>query len=140
MLPTPLRLAAICERPDEVSAGEVRALASWVLHALDARARSTDPDTSHEAAERASLKLNRNREAVMAVLRDHGPLTDPALISAYQRLAGVGHVPDQSESGIRSRRADLVRMGLARKLGKTSDSRHTVWALNAASPANPVQR
>ena len=128
MLPTPLRLATICERPDEVSAGEVRALASWVLHALDARARSTDPDTSHEAA-RSIGEMTGKRQAVLDIIRAIGRGTDEDIIDAYHSSTA----PQQSASGIRTRRAELTLMGLVVDTGerkvRSSGRGSIVWGI-----------
>lgn len=76
-----------------------------------ARARHTDPDTSHAAA--ASVKgLTENQRAVKAVLRLLGrPVLDEDLVREYQaRFKGM-RLPQQSASGIRSRRKELGDAG-----------------------------
>ena len=74
-----------------------------------AHARNTDPETSHEAA--ASVKpLWSARGAVLRMFVLFGPMCDKKLIERY----GHGQdllTPRQSDSGIRSRRAELVRSG-----------------------------
>jgi uncharacterized protein involved in exopolysaccharide biosynthesis len=76
------------------------------------RARNTDPGTSHAAA--ASVQdVTRNQEAVLEVLRHHGPQTDEEIVRSYQHpdhptLQGM--LPQQSESGIRTRRRELADM------------------------------
>ena len=73
-----------------------------------ARARRTDPETSHEAA--ASIEgLTARRQAVLEVLRRYGPLTDEELVGIYEEKRVL---PPQSPSGIRTRRNELVRAGL----------------------------
>jgi len=91
------------------------------------RARNTDPQTSHDAAE--SVKnVTATQAAVLKIL--NRPRTDPQLIEAYRKLKKV---PLASESGIRSRRAELVDKGLVEDTGKratTSFGRQaTVWGL-----------
>lgn len=74
------------------------------------RARTTDPETSHEAA--ASV---RNRTAtqdeILRVLSEEGPSTD-------ERIAGWYESPPASPSGIRTRRAELVAQGKVVNTGK----------------------
>lgn len=69
------------------------------------KARRTDPLTSHEAAE--SVKdITKTQQFILKALRK--PLTDVALVSVYRSYK---HAPQASESGIRSRRAELVQAG-----------------------------
>lgn len=70
-----------------------------------AHARKTDPTTSHAAA--ASVKdITTTQEFILMAL--HKPLTDVALVSAYRAYKSA---PPASESGIRSRRSELVALG-----------------------------
>lgn len=78
-------------------------------------ARTTDPQTSHDAA--ASVNQTENQRAVYRVLRAHGPATDVELVKAYRAALVRGEVPKQSDSGIRSRRSELVE-----KLGVVCDT------------------
>lgn len=72
-----------------------------------ARARWSDPPTSHTAA--ASVKnLRRSQQAILNLLRKYGPATHVELINLAKR-EGLR----MSESGIRSRCAELVRAGEA---------------------------
>lgn len=104
------------------------------------RARSTDPDTSHQAA--ASLgsdRVRRSQAEVLDVLDRHGPCTDTALVSFYDAdfATGVRCGPDllapQSPSGIRTRRRELTEMGRVRDTGQRvrldSGRMATVWAV-----------
>ena len=80
-----------------------------------ARARTTDPYTSHLAA--ASLGEDKLRESQAAVLRfikrcGSAGCDDGKLVTSYNGL-----VP-QSPSGLRTRRAELVRRGLVRDSGR----------------------
>ena len=56
------------------------------------------------------------QSAILAILRRYGPLTDPAILALYRRgqLESSKTYPIQSESGLRTRRAELVRLGLVR--------------------------
>ena len=69
-----------------------------------ARARNTDPITSHLAAKSVNVlkALRRAR-------------TDVELVEAYNNLKTA---PRASDSGIRSRRAELVRRGMVIDTGK----------------------
>lgn len=90
-------------------------------------ARSTDPSTSHEAA--ASVKnLSRTQSGILGILRV--PCTDEQLIARYQMMfANMPELfPRASDSGIRSRRAELFKLGLVEPVGyaKTKSNRKTI--------------
>ena len=95
-----------------------------------ARARTSDPDTSHAAA--ASLTpetLRLSQSAVLSVLTEYpGGLTDQGLALVYGSRR-----PAQSESGLRTRRAELVRGGLVVDTGRrerlASGRMAVVWAV-----------
>lgn len=79
----------------------------------EAHARRTDPPTSHAAA-RSISDLTRKQLAVHALLRRDGPMTDVQLVRSYQEcvakkieINGV-LLPEQSDSGIRTRRSELA--------------------------------
>lgn len=76
--------------------------------------RSDDPETSHAAAARAAVGASKAaRPVVLALVREHGPLTHDELICQYHRLLIIEpHTPRASESGIRTRLKELVRAGL----------------------------
>jgi hypothetical protein len=74
-----------------------------------AHARNTDPATSHAAAR--SVTLTPGRELVLSALRTFGPMTDEQLVPI---LAGK-----LSPSGTRTRRSELVSLGLVRATSKT---------------------
>jgi hypothetical protein len=77
-----------------------------------ARARNTDPKTSHDAA--ASVdQITKTQEYVLKCLRR--PRHDVELVAAYNNLRTA---PRASESGIRSRRAELVDRGLVIDTGR----------------------
>jgi len=94
--------------------------------------RSTDPETSHEAAASIAAERGGSRSAVLAVLALIGPCTDTALIQAYLDLAALGELPQQSASGIRTRRKELVVAGRVADTGERValiSGRHSiVWA------------
>jgi hypothetical protein len=70
------------------------------------RARNTDPITSVLAAESVS-EITATQEYVLRCLKK--PRNDIALVEAYRAYKNA---PRASESGIRSRRAELVEAGL----------------------------
>ena len=71
-------------------------------------ARTLDPSTSHEAA--ASVEnLTETKRAILALLQT--AMTDHELVRRYQATAHAGFIPMASDSGIRSRRAELVGEG-----------------------------
>jgi hypothetical protein len=77
-----------------------------------AKARKTDPKTSHDAAD--SVKdITKTQEYVLKALKK--PRNDSQLIEAYRSLKTA---PRASESGIRSRRSELVGAGLVIDSGK----------------------
>lgn len=79
------------------------------------RARLTDPRESHEAA--ASVTgLTEKQNAVLDCLTGHR-LTDHDLASRYESLRVDRGWPQQSESGLRTRRSELVARGLIEKAG-----------------------
>lgn len=96
-----------------------------------ARARRTDPGTSHEAA--ASVRrITETHSRLLALLAEQGPMTDEEISAAW---AGSG-LPPASPSGLRSRRAELVDRGLIVDSGSTrttaSGRRTIVWIAAAA--------
>jgi hypothetical protein len=94
------------------------------------QARATDPTTSHEAA--ASVKnLSRTQSGILGILRQ--PCTDELLIARYQNMVRLMPelFPRASDSGIRSRRAELFKLGLVEPVGysKTKSNRKTIiWS------------
>lgn len=80
----------------------------------EARARHSDPDTSHEAA--ASVRnIRESQQHILELLRRYGPLTDERL-GFRHRAVFVGKF--MSPSGIRTRRAELVAKGLVEWTGR----------------------
>lgn len=97
-----------------------------------AYARRTDPETSHEAAQSIrSDKLRRSQEAVLALFRAQGAMTDVELVEFYAKRAEFGRVVPQSDSGIRTRRSELVTAGKVIDSGERvklpSGRRAIVW-------------
>jgi hypothetical protein len=92
-----------------------------------ANARKTDPQTSHDAA-RSVGDVTMTQEYVLKALQK--PRTDVQLVEAYRNTKAA---PVASESGIRSRRAELVRLGLVHDTGNRfvlpSGRRAIVWGL-----------
>lgn len=69
-------------------------------------ARRTDPQTSHDAA-RSVENVTETQAFIMKALTR--PATDVELVDRYRNMK---RAPRASESGIRSRRAELVDKGL----------------------------
>jgi hypothetical protein len=93
-------------------------------------ARLSDPQTSHEAAESVNgLTITRTRKIILTILATRD-CHDEGLISTFRNLPGI---PVASESGIRSRRAELVAAGLVVDTGKrirtTSGRNSIIWGL-----------
>ena len=82
-----------------------------------ARARITDPTTSHSAA--ASVEGITETQAVILRLLEV-PGTDTDLVNRYHQawFTERDTVPRASDSGIRSRRAELVALGLVKDSGE----------------------
>lgn len=76
-----------------------------------ANARTTDPLTSHEAA--ASVQNEQTIRHWVLKLLDR-PRTDVELVEVYGKMK---YAPRASDSGIRSRRAELVADGLVKATG-----------------------
>jgi hypothetical protein len=125
-LPSPFRLQTLTRYPELATQDEVQAMAGWIHQQLEARARSTDPDTSHDAA-RSIGEMTEKRQAVLDIIRAIGGGTDEDIIDAYRSSSA----PMQSASGIRTRRAELVLCGLVEDSGmrrQRSSGRHAiVW-------------
>lgn len=85
---------------------------SLPLFAEAARARRSDPETSHEAARQATEKLRASQEAVLRVFRIHRMMSDEQLLAAYSLYSSqIPEFPQQSPSGLRTRRHELVLLG-----------------------------
>ena len=92
-----------------------------------AGARSTDPHTSHEAADSVT-RIKETQRLILDVLQ-FGTKTDTDIINAIRQVYGEV----ASDSGIRSRRAELVKSGLVKDTGarvKLPSGRHSiVWSI-----------
>lgn len=98
------------------------------MNTYQTHARKEDPQESHQAA--ASVKLENLgpvRDSIMKVLKTYKAGLRDEDISSYYRLRMY---PPCSPSGLRSRRSELVRMGLVEKcgVGKTTSGRNcAIW-------------
>lgn len=75
---------------------------------MTARARHTDRETSHLAAESVS-GITDTKHFILETFKEYGPMTDEKLIENYNKL--WRHVHRASDSGIRSRRRELEVAG-----------------------------
>jgi hypothetical protein len=88
-----------------------------------AKARNTDPETSHEAADSVK-EVTLTQEYVMKALRR--PRNDIEIVEAYRSFKTA---PRASESGIRSRRAELVDSGFVADSGKRVKTPSGRWSI-----------
>lgn len=98
-----------------------------ILTDSGAVARAGDPQTSWQAAQSVTPEaLRASQQQVLDILRKHGPLTDEGI---YRYVNG-----EQSVSGARTRRSELVDVGLVRDSkarARTAAGRQTiVWEVN----------
>jgi hypothetical protein len=98
---------------------------------IRAHARRSDPETSHAAA--ASVKnLTELQALILSALKDR-PCIDDVLIA---RINNSGLLA--SASGIRSRRSELVALGMVRDSGQRetlpSGRKSIVWEIAKAEP------
>lgn len=95
------------------------------------KARITDPQTSHDAAESVT-NLTQTKRLILQVL-ETGAMSDEQLVNAFDTGTRVFGYPRVSESGLRSRRAELVRDGLVVDSGtrvKMASGRNAiVWSV-----------
>ena len=88
-----------------------------------AKARATDPETSHEAAASVA-RISDAQGFILKMLNTHGPLTDEKLWDLYHPAdIQIYHFIHMSISGARSRRAELVKAGLVRDSGERRETR-----------------
>jgi len=84
-----------------------------------AGARITDPETSHEAAKSLTFEqLTETKRAILKILA-HKDLNDDQIYQIYFQGAELGYWRHASVSGVRSRRAELVREGYLKRKGKS---------------------
>jgi hypothetical protein len=97
--------------PDSIKAhlGVARAPIPHRPLSYQARARRTDPQTSHQAA-RSVIKINDTHRRILMILAE-GAATDEQLYSAWQFMHCNKDWPRVSQSGVRSRRNELVKKG-----------------------------
>jgi len=76
---------------------------------VERRSRRTDPETSSQGPLNAERVL-RLRDHILTRLRHGGPATDVALVADLHMWG--------SDSGIRTRRSELVKEGLVKDSGK----------------------
>ena len=94
-------------------------------------ARQTDPQTSHDAAKSVG-NVTATQNTILLLLGIEA-MTDTELVLAYNNMNRTSPetAPRASESGIRSRRAELVARGLVQDSGDRvklqSGRMATVW-------------
>lgn len=91
-----------------------------------AYARITDPQTSHDAADSVE-NISATQSAILLILEF--AKTDQDLVDVYYSMCSAGLCPNASPSGIRSRRAELVKRGLVVDSGrreKLTSGRHAI--------------
>lgn len=101
----------------------------------EAHARRGDPVTSHMAA--ASIKseeIRRSQQGVLSMFERYGPMHDVALVERYMlNAAPISDLPQQSESGVRTRRSELVTKGVLEDSGRKeqlpSGRKAIVWRI-----------
>ncbi len=98
------------------------------------RTRTGDPETSLEAAESVT-QIGRKQGAVLKLLELIGPATDVTINVAYRRaeIRNPEIYPQQSDSGLRARRSELVTLGLVHWTGRREllpSKRHArIWGV-----------
>jgi hypothetical protein len=91
--------------------------------------RTTDPDTSRDAAlSLDETKVTQTMKDIIKILREQGPMIDELLISRYFELQYGRQLREEetfyaSESGIRTRRSQLVKLGMVEDTGRRSPTR-----------------
>lgn len=110
---------------------------------MQARARATDPTTSHDAAHTVT-NIGRLQAHVLALFHALGDLTDHELIDHWRQLEQDNQYPPATDQSIRSRRAELVGLGRLRATDRIAHTSHgrrtTVWTLIQPTPGIPRQR
>lgn len=121
----PNLLDYIEERRAEVALEEMR-----LADEMRAHARNTDPTTSHAAA-RSVRNQTDTHERILDLLERFGDATDEELVIYWRQMRDLADWPAISPSGLRSRRAELVDLGLVvdtGRRGKTASGRSCiVW-------------
>lgn len=84
------------------------------FRATEPRAKRTDPDTSHAVARKIRLsRTQQARDMILGILIQGGPKTDEAILRELRNLKFA-----ISESGARTRRAELVALNLVEDSGQ----------------------
>lgn len=101
--------------------GEPAPASTLPLESPRRRSRRGGSETSLQAAE-SVVDLRENQRAVRAALERLGRATDERLVAYYRANAGIETGwPEQSESGIRTRRHELVEQGFAEDSGRKAE-------------------
>jgi hypothetical protein len=102
------------------------------------KTRTKDPITSHLAAEQVK-HLGDTKKAIIRILR-RKQMNDTDLVIAYKNAIATGAAPNASESGIRSRRAELVERGYVIPSGRmerlASGRMSIIWKIGRRIPTN----
>ena len=112
---------------------------------MSTQARSTDPQTSHDAAEKVKHR-SKVQSVIYNILWTGGAMTDPQIAEHYYGRVADGSAPNHSESGLRTRRKELVDAGVIKATGekdKLDTGRYAnLWALenSGANLASMEQR
>lgn len=97
------------------------------------RARATDPETSHEAGHAQTSKLRASQARVLAMFKLYGDMHDKQLKEyLHDAEKEMGFTKLMSDSGIRTRRSELVSLGKLRDTGrreKVDGHNCIVWGL-----------
>lgn len=95
-----------------------------------ATARSTDPITSHEAAESITYETaTRIQQNILDLFARYKTLDDKTLLTYYRRFYGWA----SAESSVRTRRHELVEAGLIKnsglKMKQDNGRRAILWTI-----------
>jgi len=103
------------------------------LDLFGAHARTTDPQTSHQAAR--TVNVTRGQQIVLNEFLMYHHMTDEQLIEVLKIRQGSCPDARLSDSGARSRRAELVAIGILKDTGHRTTTaagrKTTIWGLNA---------
>lgn len=81
-------------------------------------ARATDPQTSFDAA-KSVRNISITHQCILGILHEHGPCTDERILAIYRYATSLNRSALWvSESGLRTRRSELVRAGKVRNSGE----------------------
>lgn len=76
--------------------------------------------------------MRTSHKRVLAMFRMYGPMTDVTLGEFLNEAAKATEMPEMSPSAVRSRRSELVHLGLVRDTGETEprgNRKLTVWGI-----------